>query len=68
MIGETEVTDPSCFFLFYQPVENAVIHKTVVEGFFSILTTTYTVQEQIIDIVHLQVFQRILKHLDTRGT
>ena len=68
MIGKTEVADAPLLLLFHQPVQNAIVHKTAVEFLFGIITTTNGMQQQIVDIVHLQFLHGIFKHLNTGST
>ena len=65
MIGESEVTYSAFLLLFHQPVENTVVHKPLVEILLSILSSTDSMKEHVVDIVYLQIFQGVLKHLDT---
>ena len=68
VIGEAQVTDASLLLLFYQPVQDAIVHKPLVEFLLCIAATADGMQQQIVDIFHLQFLQRILKHLNTGGS
>ena len=63
MEREAKMTDASRLALFHQIVHHTVIHIATVK---LVHAATDGVQQIVVDIVHLQVLQRVLIHLDTR--
>lgn len=61
VIGKSEIADTSCLLLFDEPVENAVIHISAIEVLHT--TASNAMEQQIIDIIRLQVAERVVKHL-----
>ena len=69
MIGEAEVVDASFLLLFYKPVEDAVVHKTGIEGLLTVHILGITadgMQQQVVNPFHLQCLEGILEHLHGR--
>ena len=60
MERETQVTDTTSFAFLLQEVHDAVVYIASVE---LVHTTAYSVQQVVVDIVHLQFFHRVAVHL-----
>ena len=60
MIGESQVSYASCFALFHEEVEQAVIQESLLELFHAALP--HTVHEVVIDVVDAQLLERVLIH------
>ena len=60
VIRETEIADAPRFTFFQKEVEHAVIQIAAVQGFHA--AHADTVQQQIIDIIHLQFTERAVIH------
>ena len=68
MVGESQVAYAALLLLFHEPVEYAVVDKALVELFFRILSSADGMEQQIVDVFHLQFLQRVLEHLDACST
>ena len=67
MEGEPEVADGSFFALVDEPVEYPVVDESVVEDIHGALIPIWsadTMQEIIVDIVNLQLFEGVVEHGD----
>ncbi len=62
MIGKTEITYTSSFSLPDQEIENAVVHISFVKVIHA--SVADSMKKHIIDIVGLEILQRIIIHLD----
>ena len=64
VVRETQVADASCPALFQQKLQNAVVHIARLKLFHAVVAHAYAVQQQVVDIVCLQLLQRVLVHGD----
>ena len=59
VVGETKVLDASSLTLLEQEIENAVVEETSLER---VHAAADAVKEVVVDMIHLQPFQRLLVH------
>ena len=61
MVRESQVTDPAGFTLLHQEIEYTIIQEPATKVIHT--TATYTMQQIVVDIIHLQVFHGTFIHL-----
>ena len=61
MIGESEVSDFSFFSFFQKEIEHTVVDEPFLELIHA--STTNTMEQIIVDVVHLKFLERLLIHL-----
>ncbi len=62
VVRETEVADDALFFLLDKPVENAVVDEAAVERGERVVAAADGMQQEVIDVINLQFFQRVAEH------
>ena len=65
MVGETEVAYAACLALFQKVVEHAVVDIAGVELLHA-ATHAHAVKEQVVDVVDLQLLERVVVHPERR--
>ena len=70
MIGEAQIADNAFLALLEQVVENTIINISLSEKLHGLLAsaTTDGMQQHVIDVIDLELLERVLEHLDTRST
>jgi len=65
VVREAEVADASSIFLFDEPIQDAVVDEASVEQLVTVEVVgvaANAVKQQVVDVVGLKLFQRVLKH------
>ena len=70
MIGETQIADDAFLALLHQVVEDAVVDIALPEQFHGLLAGAAAngVQQHVVDVIDLELFEGVLEHLDAGGT
>ena len=67
MIGKTQIADDSFLALLQQVIKDAVVDVTCLKDLHRrhfITATAHRVQQQVVDVVHLELLEGVLEHLD----